>query len=236
MAAIVSMGSLYFNGQAKAVGVSYNGETISFGDSVPGKEIQWVNANGLLIADRCLCTNISWEQLDTQGLVFGTMVCLNDCWYICRCLKVGTEVGDPNEWDAALDATNETHELWHWKNNYFWGQERPNADSSYRALRGYYLARYWYNHSASFRCVNLGFRPALEPLGSEPCAPDSLIGKETRIYGPGWAALEGCLLDADDYDLILRPTSIASEGYPWARWDGSQLTIDRASVSWLKEA
>ena len=35
MATIVSMGSLYFNGQAQVVGVSYNGETISFEDTVP---------------------------------------------------------------------------------------------------------------------------------------------------------------------------------------------------------
>lgn len=235
MATIVSMGSLYFNGQAQVVGVSYNGETISFEDTVPGKEIQWVNVNGLLIADRCVCTNISWEQLDKQGLVFGTMVHLNDCWYVCRCLKVGAGVGVPNEWDAVLDVAGDSNELWHWDRQFFWGQETTNT-TSHRACCGYSSARIWYNLSASYRYVSLGFRPVLESLGSGPCPPDTLIGKPARIYGPARVTLEGCLLDADDYDLVLQPTSMVPKDCPWAHWNGSKLTVDRASVSWLKEA
>lgn len=235
MAAIVSMGSLYFNGEAQAVGVSYNGETISFEDTVPGKEIQWVNVNGLLIADRCLCNNISWEQLNALGLVLGSIIRIDGEFYFCRCLKVGAKEGDPNEWDTALDVAGDSNELWHWNRQFFWGQETTNS-TSYRGVRGYHSARRWRYGTASLRHVGVGFRPALEPLDTKPCPPDSLIGKEVRIYGPGWAALEGCLLDADDYDLILRPTSIVPEGCSWVCWDGSQLTVDRASVSWLKGA
>ena len=34
-------------------------------------DIQWVKAGNLLVADRNLLKNVSWEQLDTWGLVFG---------------------------------------------------------------------------------------------------------------------------------------------------------------------
>ena len=34
-------------------------------DTIPGKEISWINVNGLLIADRNLRTNISWNTLTT---------------------------------------------------------------------------------------------------------------------------------------------------------------------------
>lgn len=235
MAAIVSMGSLYFNGEAQAVGVSYNGETISFEDTVPGKEIQWVNVNGLLIADRCLCNNISWKQLNALGLVLGSIIRIDGEFYFCRCLKVGAKEGDPNEWDTALDVAGDSNELWHWDRQFFWGQETTNP-TSYRGVRGYRPARRWYYFAASSRDVLVGFRPALETLGSEPCPPDTLIGKPARIYGPAGATLEGRLLDADDYDLVLQPTSMVPKGCPWAHWDGSRLTVDRASVSWLKGA
>lgn len=35
-------------------------------------DIQWVKAGNLLVADRNLLKNVSWEQHDTWGLVFGT--------------------------------------------------------------------------------------------------------------------------------------------------------------------
>ena len=124
MAEIIKLGSLYFNGQPQEVGVKYNGGQISFGPVAHGKELQWVKVNGLLIADRCLCTTISWEQLDAQGLVFGTMARLNDCWYNCRCLEVGSEDYRRSEWSDAIKATSDSDELWHWRGFLFWGQER----------------------------------------------------------------------------------------------------------------
>ena len=72
MAKIEKIGSLYFDGRPQKVGVAYNGEQISFGDAAPGQEISWVRMqSGLLVADRCVCTNISWEDLDKEDFVFG---------------------------------------------------------------------------------------------------------------------------------------------------------------------
>lgn len=123
MAEVIEIGTLYFDGRPQKVGVKYNGERLSLGPTVPGKAIQWVKANGLLIADRCVCTQISWGELDFIGLVFGTIIQIDGRWYLCRCLKVGAEGGVPNEWDAILEKVGESNDLWHWKDAFFWGQE-----------------------------------------------------------------------------------------------------------------
>lgn len=230
------LSSLYFDGQPQEIGARYDGGKIALGPAAAGKEIQWIKVNGLLIADRCICTNVSWEQLDDQGLVFGTPVQIDGNMYLCRCLKVGAKDGVPNEWDAALDETDESNDLWQWEDAFFWGQETLENRVSFRAVRGGISARYWYNLNAANRYVDVGFRPALEPLGSEPCSPDALIGENIRLYGPGWAALEGRLLDADDYDFILVPVAGAPADCLWASRAGENLIVSRDSVLWAREA
>ena len=163
------MGSLYFDGTPVDVGSVYNGEELTIGDTVLGKEIAWVDVNGLLIADRCICTYISAEQLDDLGFTKGKPITIDGRQYLCRLLKVGAEPDVPNEWDAALDATSDEDDLWHWEEAFFWGQEPIEDFPTRRASRGYFSARRWGHYSASYRCVDLGFRPVLELLG-----PDTL--------------------------------------------------------------
>ena len=164
-----TMGSLYFNDHPVAVGSEYDSQELDIGNTVPGKEITWVEVNGLLIADRCVCVNISAEQLDSLGFTAGKTINIDGHKYMCRLLKVGAERDIPNEWDAALDATSDENDLWHWEDAFFWGQEPDKGSPADHALRGYHSARYWYSPLASHRGVRVGFRPVLEPLG-----PDTL--------------------------------------------------------------
>lgn len=237
MAEIIKLGSLYFDGQPQRIGARYDSGKITLGASVPGKELQWVKLkSGLLIADRVVCVSVSWEHLDDQGLVFGTPFQIDGQFYLCRCLKVGAEGGVPNEWDTALGEAGEDVEIWHWSGQYFWGQETLENQESRRAVRGYCSARYWNNNSASSRFVRLGFRPALEPLGSEPCSPETLIGKTIRLYGPRGASLEGRLQDVDDYDFILSPAAGAHTRCFWTSKAGDNLVVSRDSILWFTEA
>lgn len=181
-------------------------------------------------------TNVSWEQLDSQGLVFGTPVQIDGQFYLFRCLKVGAKKDASNEWDAALDETGESNDLWHWENQYFWGQETPKDWASTRAVRGYHSARRWDCSLASFRYVSVGFRPALEPLGSEPCFPNALIGKTIRLYGPRGASLEGRLQDVDDYDFVLASVAGAHTRCFWTSKAGDNLVVSRDSILWFTEA
>ena len=235
MAEIIKLGSLYFDGQPQEVGSKYNNGQITFGPAVPGKELQWFKINGILVADRCVCTCVSWEQLDDQDLVFGTLARIDGQFYLCRCLKVGTDAVVPSEWNTALNEIGKNNMIWHWKNQYFWGQETLKGQASHRAVRGYSSARFWNDLAVTTRRAYVGFRPALEPLGPEPCSPDALIGKTIRLYGARGVPLEGRLLDVDDYDLILTPVTGTPTDCSWASRAGENLVVSRDSVLWAKE-
>ena len=110
---LVKLGSIYFDGNPVAPGSALDGQQFSIGDTRPGKELQWVQDGRLLVADRCICVNISWDNLNKMGFVFGTLVVVDNNSYLCRCLKVGSWVGAPNEWDTLLDKYGEDNALWH---------------------------------------------------------------------------------------------------------------------------
>lgn len=50
-------GQPIFDGQPQETGARYDSGRIAFGPAIPGKELQWVKVNGLLVADRCVCIN-----------------------------------------------------------------------------------------------------------------------------------------------------------------------------------
>ena len=78
--------------------------------------------------------------------------------------------------DSTLNTTDEnsTHNaLWHWAGVYSWCQETYSGNSSFRAYRGYYSARYWYYYDATRQIAHVGFRPVLEVLNTDPLISDS---------------------------------------------------------------
>ena len=195
----------------------------------PSKEIGWVAVNGLLIADQCLLTNVSWDDLDVQGLVFGKEVTVQGLRFKIRLLKVGSKEDVPNEWDAALDAVGEDDTLWHWDHKFFWGQEPVSGSVSHRAFRGYNSARYWDWVASSFRLGNLGFRPALEPLPTDPSAIRH--SQEALVIGRA-GAVAGSLIDATAYDLVIQPNAdglIGEVSFAAKMQDGT-LAVDRSGI------
>ena len=236
MAEIVNLGSLYLNGQPKDLGFEYNGEVLSFGDTDPVKAIPFVKWGELLVASQCVCINISWDELNKAGYIFGHPVKIDGTPYLCRSLKVGEEEDVPNEWDAILDDLGEDDGLWHWSKQFFWGQETSRHLTSYRVVRGYHSARYGGYGDASGRIVIVGFRPALEPLPPEPMISGALIGARLKVYGPD-ADIAGELVEVTDYDLVMAPNAglHLSRKCQWARRDGKRIIIDRTAVTWVKE-
>lgn len=199
----LTLGSLYQDSKLVTPGAKYRpGQAISFGDAVPNKAISWVPANGLLIADRCLLNNISWDDLDAQGLIFGKEIKVQGFRFMARLLKVGDDEDVPNEWDTALDAVGEDDALWHWRKLFFWGQESVPGVASSRAIRGSVSARRWYYGSSSYRDADLGFRPALVPLPTDPSA--LRLGQAVIAVGRDGCVV-GELVDETQYDFIIRP-------------------------------
>lgn len=230
MANIIELGSLYLDGESIAPEAKYQpGQAISFGEAVSDMAISWVPVNGLLIADRCLLTHISWNDLDAQGLVFGKEVKIQGFRFTARLLKVGSNEGVPNEWDAALDTVGEDNTLWHWDRKLFWGQESVNGSASYRAYRGFDSARFWDWYRSSNRGALLGFRPALEPLLTDPSALRQ--GQEVMAIGRNGCVV-GELVDKTQYDFIIRSTDkgiIGAASFLATMRDGI-LAVDRSEI------
>jgi len=229
---IIQLGSMYFDETPLSIGNIYTGGNLIISNTVKGKEVSWVNVNGLLVADHVICIGISWDILNKQGLIFGRKVTIDGTPYLCRSLKVGNNSGVPNEWDDILDATSEDDSLWHWKNIYFWGQETSKYDMTYQASRGFYSARYWNHYSASFPGAGVGFRPVLEPLVSNFLISDSLVGTTINVFGNG-GTISGVLCGLTDYDLFLSPTTDSAQipSFPWyCQQSNGIIVVDRSSV------
>lgn len=230
MANIIKLGSLFLDGRPVETGMQYvPSQTIEVGEMTPSKEIGWVAVNGLLIADQCLLTNVSWDDLDVQGLVFGKEVTVQGLRFKIRLLKVGSKEDVPNEWDAALDAVGEDDTLWHWDHKFFWGQEPVSGSVSHRAIRGYDSARYWNYGSAAYSFPRVGFRPALEPLPTDPSAIRH--SQEALVIGRA-GAVAGSLIDATAYDLVIQPNAdglIGEVSFAAKMQDGT-LVVDRSGI------
>ena len=138
--------------------------------------------HSLFIADYAVTHTVSWDDLNTAGLIFGKNYASGGVDYTLRAPSVGsnsTGLGDSrrgvpqsNEWDAVLNKNSGY--IQNWNKMYLWGQDVSSVDASYRARRGYSSARNWYSNSATGSNPSLGFRPVLEVLNAETLGSDGL--------------------------------------------------------------
>lgn len=232
----IKFGSLYFDGRPQRVGAAYYWESLSLGSTVPGLELQWVRLqNGILIADRCVCSNISWEQLNQSGFIYGTPIQIDGHAYLCRSLCVGSKKGDPNEWDTALDEVGSKNDIWHWKDMFFWGQEQAEKYPADYSRRGFDSAGYWSHAFVSHKSAYSGFRPVLEPLTQVVSNCTSITGERISLWGPQGENINGILISVDDYDLTLDQTSFVPENHSWAIKTGNRLILKRDKI-WAKSS
>lgn len=202
MANIIKLGSLCLDDHLMAAGREYiPGQRISIKDTKPGNELCWVVVNGLLIADRCLLTNISWDNLEQQGMVFGKQLCIDRAKYLCRLLKLGNQKGIQSEWTTALAAVgDDSDELWHWNEKFTWGQESSSKYEVRRATCGYSSADEWCGILSSVRNSHTGFRPVLEPKFSD--FSELKAGAELQVW-VNQQIIRGRLVELTDYDVVL---------------------------------
>ena len=110
--------------------------------------------------------------------------------------------------DSSFNATdkNSAHnQFWNWFGVYSWCQEVYSGNSSNRAVRGWYSARFWSYHYASSRDVYVGFRPVLEILNTDPLISDSNrdLGDKNSNF-----TIEYTVDDADSGDVLTATESI----------------------------
>ena len=136
----------------------------------------------LFVAEHNVTTQVSWETLDEQDLIFGGEDYQSgDVSYKLRSLSAGNRRADrsragapeSNEWDRILEKNAGYIKNWFSGSfGYSWGQDtvpiwNPTVVRN-RALRGFYSSDYWYpseKYLVTFENNQyFGFRPALEIL------------------------------------------------------------------------
>lgn len=233
---IIELGSMYLNGQAMKPGcLCSESANITIGDTVAGKALEWAQYKNLLVATHCACFNISWEELNRICLIFGAPIKIDGRPYLCRSLKLGATPQESNEWEDTLAKLGADAKAWDWKNKKFWGQESSANLPFYRVLRGGPDPTHWWSYPPAARESNIGFRPVLEYLPSESTKPEDLLGKSVVAYGPMGISVRGKLVAYDSYDLVVESNYHLYKDCFWAARDGARITVDRASVVWLKE-
>jgi len=175
--------------------------------------------HSLFVADYAVKHTVSWNDLHTEGLIFGKGYAAGGVNYTLRAPSVGSDRtglnesqrGTPqiNEWDKLLDK-NDGY-IKNWKRMASWGQDtRPDNSTPFRAVRGFHSARGWEFNSSSYQNGILGFRPVLEVLNPDTLGSDGL---KVVTIALGGGTLGG---SAEDIQIIVKNgesfTAPASDG------------------------
>ena len=196
--------------------------------------------HSLFVADYAVKHTVSWNDLHTEGLIFGKGYAAGGVNYTLRAPSVGSDRtglnesqrGTPqsNEWDKLLDKNDGYIKNWNWMAS--WGQDtRPDNSTPFRAVRGFHSARGWEFNSSSYQNGILGFRPVLEVLNPDALDADGLKAVTLALGG-------GKLGDsAEDIQIIVKNdsefTAPASDGLTrpdgntenYFKWLGSDGTL-----------
>ena len=175
--------------------------------------------HSLFVADYAVKHTVSWNDLHTEGLIFGKGYAAGGVNYTLRAPSVGSDRtglnesqrGTPqiNEWDKLLDK-NDGY-IKNWKRMASWGQDtRPDNSTPFRAVRGFHSARGWEFNSSSYQNAFVGFRPVLEVLNPDTLGSDGL---KVVTIALGGGKLGG---SAEDIQIIVKNgesfTAPASDG------------------------
>ena len=139
-------------------------------------------AHSLFVADYAVTHTISWDDLNTKGLIFGKDYASGGVDYTLRAPSVGSNYtgsddsrrGTPanNEWDTILNKNSGY--IQNWNQMFSWGQDVSSGGTSYRAVRGYFSARFWLDKLAAYSNPYVGFRPVLEVLNPGTLGSDGM--------------------------------------------------------------
>ncbi len=138
--------------------------------------------HSLFIADYAVTHTVSWDDLNTAGLIFGKNYASGGVDYTLRTPSVGSDctglddsqrgVPQSNEWNRILN--KDSSYIKNWNGIYSWGQDTTRYNSSLRAVRGYDSGRRWNDDDATDFLPLVSFRPVLEILNPDTLSSDGL--------------------------------------------------------------
>ena len=138
--------------------------------------------HSLFIADYAVTHTVSWDDLNTAGLIFGKNYASCGVDYTLRAPSVGSDnrgsgdsergVPQSNEWDRILD--KDSGYIQNWNRMFSWGQDISPGGALYRMVRGYFSARSFNDKLAAYSSPYVCFRPVLEILNPDKLGSDGL--------------------------------------------------------------
>ena len=194
-------------------------------------------AHSLFVADYTVTHTISWNDLNTAGLIFGKGYAAGGVDYTLRAPSAGSSSTGPsfsihgapqsNEWDRILD--KDERYIQNIVGLYSWGQDTPSASASQRVSRGYYPLRGWSSAPASYQTADAGFRPVLEVLGLDKLGYDGLKAVTLDFSGGKLGnssediqiiVKKGSEFTAPASDGLTRPDGNTGSYFKWLGSDG----------------
>ena len=148
--------------------------------------------HSLFVADYAVTNDVSWDALNTADLIFGKNYASGGVDYTLRTPSAGSDctglddskrgVPKSNEWDTMLN--KDSGYIQNWNGMFSWGQDVSSGGTSYRAVRGYFSARFWSDKlAANYSFPYVGFRPVLEVLNPDTLSSDSLKAVTLDLNG-----------------------------------------------------
>ena len=148
--------------------------------------------HSLFVADYAVTNDVSWDALNTADLIFGKNYASGGVDYTLRTPSAGSDctglddskrgVPKSNEWDTMLN--KDSGYIQNWNGMFSWGQDVSSGGTSYRAVRGYFSARFWNDKLAvNYSFPYVGFRPVLEVLNPDTLSPDGLKAVTLDLNG-----------------------------------------------------
>ena len=198
------LGTLYLNTIKQNISlnsdeiINYEDGIIEIRDSEKNDDkISWIEINEgnkkLLICNRNLIKNISWNELNNQNLVYGKLIKLGEKKYILRLLTGAiNEFGQEySEWDryilnageiegipvstdddknntikeeAGDKSESESNSMWNWRNCCSFTQSEYGKNNKFCVIRGLYSTTYNNYCDKDISYDTVGYRPVLELL------------------------------------------------------------------------
>lgn len=225
-------GTVYLDDKPVPPGTQYSGNSskIEIRDTVPGMEISWILSNGTLIADQNILTNISWDTLSDNHLVFGQQIYFAGESWIVRLIKGSSKHNDWMEMTGLLRTVCGNLQILHTYENVksqdlcvalSWGQdfwEDDIAIADHAVCWGALVPANGQSQLTPYRCpsktgsasADIGWRPVLE-FSHIYRSHDSLIGNDILVRTNDGNMATGILAELTEYDMILENATLTTD-------------------------
>lgn len=187
------------------------GITLGVGDTYDVSDLyklRWIEVNldnkKILISDRSLYSQTSWDELSSQGLVFGKEITIDGNPYILRIMT-------SDEWDRIIGDTAKLVGLpraldtkkfygnynifWNYLGIYSWVQD--SAGTSNRVIKGNWNNNNTESATPNTRYPDFGWRPVLEVVASAPSLSPKINGV-WRDYESGYTKINGAWREIEE--------------------------------------